>query len=205
MVREHTAVLEPELEVATQVTTETEVLREAEQIAVAGRERHTEMRPRVDRYIWGTLRIMMGWTFLWPFLDKVFGLGFATERGEGWIDGVSPTFGFLSFATRGPLAETYQEIAGNAVVDWAFMIGLLAIGTALMLGIGVKVAAASGALMLLLMWSAAIWPEHNPFLDDHLIYAFVLMGVAITGAGRYLGLGGWWRRTELVRRHRILE
>ena len=26
-----------------------------------------------------------------------------------------------------------------------------------------------GALMMVLMWFATLWPEHNPFLDEHLI------------------------------------
>lgn len=50
------------------------------------------------KYIWGLLRLGMGWIFFWAFIDKVFGLGFATATGKGWIDGVSPTFGFLKFA-----------------------------------------------------------------------------------------------------------
>lgn len=162
-------------------------------------------RPRVDQYIWAALRVMMGWIFLWPFLDKLFGLGFATERGEGWLAGTSPTFGFLEFGTKGPFAEAYQSIAGNAFVDWVFMLGLLGIGVALVLGIGVRIAAVSGTLMLLLMWTAAIWPVHNPFLDDHIIYGAVLIGVALTGAGRYVGLGNWWRKTRLVRHYRFLE
>ncbi len=29
----------------------------------------------------------MGWTFFWAFADKLFGLGYATEAGKGWIDG----------------------------------------------------------------------------------------------------------------------
>lgn len=58
--------------------------------------------------VWAALRLAMGWTFFWAFADKLFGLGYATEAGKGWIDGESPTFGFLNFASRGPLAETYK-------------------------------------------------------------------------------------------------
>ena len=72
-------------------------------------------------YIWGILRIGMGWIFLWAFFDKLFGLGFATKAEGAWVNGGSPTFGFLNFASKGPLAEIYQSMAGNAVVDWLFM------------------------------------------------------------------------------------
>ena len=143
----------------------------------------TTPRPTADKFLWAVLRIMMGWIFLWPFLDKLFGLGFATEAGRGWVDGGSPTTGFLEFATRGPFAELFQSMTG-AFADWLFMIGLLGIGLALLLGIGVRIASVSGALMLVLMWLAALWPEHNPFLDDHLIYAFVLIGTYVTDSGR---------------------
>ena len=38
-------------------------------------------------------RIMLGFVFLWAFLDKTMGLGFATKYGESWVNGVSPTAG----------------------------------------------------------------------------------------------------------------
>ena len=38
----------------------------------------------------GLLRILMGWLFLWTFLDKTFGLGFATTAEKAWIAGGSP-------------------------------------------------------------------------------------------------------------------
>ena len=35
---------------------------------------------RTAGVVWGLLRIAMGWTFLWAFLDKAFALGFSTGR-----------------------------------------------------------------------------------------------------------------------------
>ncbi len=34
-------------------------------------------------WAWSLLRLLLGWSFLWAFLDKMFGLGFATCRLEG--------------------------------------------------------------------------------------------------------------------------
>lgn len=148
----------------------------------------------------------MGWIFLWAFVDKLFGLGYATASEGAWINGGSPTFGFLNFATKGPFAELYQGMAGNVVVDWLFMLGLLAIGLPLMLGIGVRLAAATGVLMLGLMYSAgSMLPEHNPFLDDHIIYAVIMVGLIVVGGGTHLGLGNMWAKTRLVRKYPILE
>ena len=68
-----------------------------------------------------------------------------------------------SSATRspGPLADFYTGLAGNAIVDWVFMLGLLGIGVALILGIGMRIAAVSGAAMLIMMWSAVLPPANN--------------------------------------------
>jgi thiosulfate dehydrogenase (quinone) large subunit len=152
------------------------------------------------RYLWAVVRLCLGWTFLWPFLDKLFGLGHETASASAWIKGGSPTEGFLSHAT-GPFAGIYHSFAGAGWADWGFMIGLVCIGVALLAGVGMRVAAVSGAVMLVLMWSAALPPDNNPFMDDHLIYALVLLGLAVVGAGNTLGLGRWWTSTGIARRH----
>ena len=95
-------------------------------------------------------------------------------------------------------------MAGAAWADWLFMIGLLAIGVALVLGIGMRIAAVSGALLLTFMWMASLPLDNNPFMDDHLVYAIVLIGLAAFHAGDTLGLGRLWARTDLVRRNPVL-
>ena len=75
------------------------------------------------------------------------------------------------------------------MADVLFMAGLLAIGVALMLGVAMRLAAGAGVLLLVLMWTAVLPPENNPFMDDHLIYAAVLVLLALLGAGNTLGLG----------------
>ncbi len=158
-----------------------------------------------EQYIWGFLRLGMGWIFFWSFLDKLFGLGFSTSPESAWIAGGSPTSGFLQFGTHGPLSSFYQSLAGNAALDWIFMLGLLLVGLALLLGTGVRVAGYIGALMLFLMWTALLPPEHNPFLDDHIMYILVLLGLTVVKSGRWLGLGEWWSKTSLVKKYPILE
>ncbi len=138
-------------------------------------------------------RLAMAWIFLWPFFDKLLGLGFATTAENAWIRGGSPTFGFLQFGTTGPFAGIFQPMAGNLFVDLLFMVGLLGIGLALALGIGMRIACASGSLMLVLMWLAALPPAHNPFLDDHLIYPVLLAILWAYDAGDRWGLGPWWK------------
>lgn len=154
---------------------------------------------KATRYVLAGLRIGLGWVFLWAFLDKLFGLGHETAEKGAWINGGSPTKGFLAKGTAGPLADFYHGIAGAAWADWLFMAGLLGIGVALIAGIGLRVAAVAGALLMVMMWSAVLPPENNVFMDDHLIYAGVLVTLALTHAGDTLGLGTFWARIPLVR------
>ena len=159
----------------------------------------------VARYAAAAARLSLGWIFLWAFLDKTFGLGYATESKNAWIDGGSPTTGFLKFAATGPFKSIYNDIAGATWADWLFMIGLAGIGIALVAGITMRIAAATGSLLLILMWSAVLPPENNPFMDDHIIYAIVLVLLAALGAGKTLGLGTTWEKLPIVKRFPILK
>ena len=147
------------------------------------------------RFVWAFLRLAMGWLLLWTFIDKF----------PAWLDGTSPTTGFLKFGTSGPLASFYQGLAGSVAVDWLYMVGLALMGIALIVGIGVKIAGYAGALFMILLYSAALPPEHNPFLDEHLVYVLVLIGLALSRSGHTLGLGRWWANTGLVKRFPFLE
>ena len=145
-------------------------------------------------------RIALGFVFLWAFLDKTFGLGFATAANKAWIAGGSPTTGFLKFGVNAhsPLHDFFVSLAGNAWVDWLFMLGLLGIGLALVLGIGVRIAAVAGTILLFMMWAAAVPLENNPLIDDHIVYALVLWVVAF--GRRDWSLIGWWMKQGSVKK-----
>jgi thiosulfate dehydrogenase (quinone) large subunit len=162
----------------------------------------TEASPRAAtaaRYLLAGVRLALGWIFLWAFLDKAFGLGFATPSERAWFNGGSPTNGFLGSA-KGPFSGFYHSIAGTGIADALFMTALLGVGLALMLGIGMRIAAGAGVLLTVMMWSAVLPPATNPFMDDHLIYAAILIVLALLGAGNTLGLGRAWAATPLVQR-----
>ncbi len=156
-------------------------------------------------YVLAVVRLALGWTFLWAFLDKAFGLGHETASADAWIDGGSPTSGFLGHGTSGPFADFYQGMAGHAWADWLFMLGLLGIGTALILGVAMRIAASAGALLMVLMFTAALPPANNLFMDDHIIYALVLGALALAHAGRTLGFGKVWETLPVVQRTPILR
>lgn len=157
------------------------------------------------------LRIGLGYIFFWAFLDKLFGLGFTTCKnaatglidagcGQAWLYGGSPTKGFLSNATTGPLADFYHKLAGLWWVDWLFMVGLAFVGLGLLLGTWVRAAAVAGILMLLLMWSSLLWPTHAPGVDDHIIYGLALVVLLLGGWTHKLSLHGWWTRRKLAKK-----
>lgn len=150
----------------------------------------------------GLLRIGLGFTFLWAFFDKVFGLGFTTAKGSAWLDGVSPTSGFLLHGTHGPLASVFASLAGHAWVDWLFMLGLLGIGVALMFGVALRLAGASAAVLLSLMLVAAsLPPEHNPIIDEHALYGLLSLWI-LAEPTRFtaLSLANVWQRQVFVKR-----
>ena len=162
------------------------------------------------------LRIVMGLTFLWAFLDKMFGLGYATSAAKAWINGGSPTKGFLASVHVGPLQSVLRAWAGTGWADWLFMLALLGIGVALTLGIGMRIAGVSGTVLLALMWIAS-WPlaQHtstgsptsstNPVIDEHLFLIAALIAVMLGAAGTVWGLGKWWHQQRIVQRHQWLR
>jgi len=161
------------------------------------------------------LRISTGFVFLWAFFDKTFGWGFATPSARAWINGGSPTKGFLSGVDVGPFQGFFHTIAGDPWADWLFMLGLLGIGVALFLGIGMRLAAAAATLMMAFMWIAE-YPlarhnsageptmSTNPITDYHFIYAVGAIALALTYAGHTWGLGRWWASLPFVQKHRWL-
>lgn len=151
------------------------------------------------------LRLGTGFIFLWAFADKAFGLGFSTPAERAWVAGGTPSQGFLtSDAVTGPLKDVFAAIASPAS-DVLFMIGMLGIGLAVMLGIGLRVSAVAGSIIMVFMYLAE-WPfaaltaSNNPLVDYHIIYALALIAIAATSAGDTWGFGAPWRRTALVRR-----
>lgn len=150
------------------------------------------------RLVLGIFRLIIGFYFVWAFIDKLFGLGYATPAERAWIRGGTPAQGFMN-NTEGPFAGLFQGIAGPWA-DWLFMIGLLGIGVAVMFGAGLKVAAITGSILLFLMYLAQFPIGQagagftNPVFDSHWVEALALITFAVTKAGDTLGVGKIWGR-----------
>jgi thiosulfate dehydrogenase [quinone] large subunit len=133
----------------------------------------------IQKIILLKLRFVIAFVFLWAFIDKTFGLGFATTKEASWLNGGSPTTGFLTHATKGPFVSVFNGLAGMPIIDWLFMLGLLFIGLTLLLNRFVLWGAIAGIMMMFLMWLALLLPENNPIIDEHIVYALVLALLAI--------------------------
>jgi thiosulfate dehydrogenase [quinone] large subunit len=167
-------------------------------------EAHAVTSTAVARAL-AAMRIGFGLTFLWAFVDKLFGLGYATPSEGAWVSGGSPTDGYLSNAPAGPFEGFYHALAGQWWVDILFMAGLLAVGVTLTLGIGIRLGAAAGVLLYVMMWTVALPPANNPVLDEHLLGALGVLVVGLALAGDTWGLGRWWGSLELVEKYPALR
>ncbi|GIF18818.1 thiosulfate dehydrogenase [quinone] large subunit [Actinoplanes tereljensis] len=161
------------------------------------------------------LRISTGFVFLWAFLDKTFGLGYSTPSAKAWINGGSPTKGFLSSVDVGPFQSMFHTMAGTWYANGLFMLAMLAVGIALIAGIGMRIAAGAGVLVLAMMWFAEFpLAQHtasgeasgssNPIIDYHFVYAVGLVVLALTYAGHTWGLGRRWAQLTFVQKNRWL-
>jgi thiosulfate dehydrogenase [quinone] large subunit len=163
-------------------------------------------------YVLAATRTLLGFVFLWAFFDKAFGWGYATPAAKSWVNGGSPTKGFLKGVSAGPMESTFHSWAGSGLVDWLFMLGLLGIGIGLVSGIALKLTAAAGTAMMAFMWMAE-WPlarhtstgaatmSSNPVVDYHILFAAVMIILAVSAAGTAFSLGSLWARLPFVSRN----
>lgn len=150
------------------------------------------------------LRITMGILFTWAFLDKVFGLGFATTSAKAWIQGGSPTTGFLKY-TDGTFSSIFHILSGNPTIDWLFMLGLVGIGLAMLLGIGIRIAGYAGAVFAALLYLSVFPLENNPLIDEHVIYFLIFLIFSTGEVGRCYSLSSWWSKQRLVKKYSFLR
>jgi len=129
------------------------------------------------------LRLSLGWLFFYAGITKVLNPNWTAE---GYLRGAKTFFGF------------YQWLAGPdilPVVNFLNEWGLTLIGISLIVGIGVRLSSLLGALLMLLYYFPVLdFPYPNPhsyLVDEHIIYALVLLLLASFRAGRVWGLENW--------------
>lgn len=133
-------------------------------------------------------RLVMGFFFIWSGFDKLI-TDFSAQ-------------GFLVNASKGPLKDVFVNMgesqAALDVINPLVVWGQILIGFSLILGVFTRVGAFFGALQMLLFYLTTLWPEHNPFIDDHIIYIAILALLGALGAGRIVGIDAFLEQTEPV-------
>ena len=108
---------------------------------------------------------------------------------------------FLGVASSNPFAGVFEMLGRSAawLVDPIFGWGFAVAGALIIFGAAVRLSAAIGASLMVAFWACHL-PIENAFLvDHHLVYAFVLFGLATFGSGRIVGLDAYFEAHRLVR------
>lgn len=129
------------------------------------------------------LRVTMGWMMFYAGITKVLNPAWSAE---GYLMNAK-TFPELFAWFASPTLLPYI----NFVNEW----GLTFLGASLILGLGVRLSSMLGGVLMLLYYFPALdgwYPSTHSFIvNEHLIYAAVLVAFAALRVGRVWGIDGW--------------
>ncbi len=128
-------------------------------------------------------RIILGWMFFYAGISHVLNPNFSAA---GYLQGAKTFAGFYQWILSPGILPVV-----NFVNEW----GLTLLGVSLILGIGVRLSSILGAVLMLLYYFPILsFPHpdaHSYIVDDHIIYASILLFFASVRAGRAWGLENW--------------
>jgi len=139
----------------------------------------TDCLDRSDKRFLAALRIALGWLFFYAGITKVLDPAWSAK---GYLLGAKTFAGFYAWmASDGVLP----------LIDFVNKWGLTLLGVSLILGVAVRLFSLFGAGLMFLYWLPVLdFPkvEHGYLVDEHVIYALVLLFFAAVKAGRWYGL-----------------
>lgn len=137
------------------------------------------------------LRVSMGWLMFYAGVTKVLDPNWSAV---GYLKNAKTFTEFYDWFLQPNILPII-----NFVNEW----GLTLLGVSLILGIGVRLSSILGAgLMLLYYFPVLQYPyilPHSYIIDDHIIYALVLLYFAAVRAGRVWGLENWCSNLPICR------
>lgn len=142
-------------------------------------------------------RLTMAWTFLYAASHQVF----VTWSVADFLNSTKTFHSFYAPFTSPAIAPFLTFVVGY---------GHLLIGLSLLLGLAVRLSSIFGILLLLLYWTAHmdfpyISNTNNFLVDEHIVFAGVLVLLIVERAGHVWGLDSWAETLGFVRRQPILK
>lgn len=129
------------------------------------------------------LRLAMGWMMLYAGITKVLNPAWSAA---GYLNGAKTFAGLYQLL----LSPSVLPVV-NFVNEW----GMTLLGISLIVGIFVRLSSVLGAVLMLLYYFPVLVfqyaGEHSYIVDEHIIYALVLLLFAATRAGKIWGFDAW--------------
>ncbi|MBI1975136.1 MAG: DoxX family protein [Parcubacteria group bacterium] len=129
------------------------------------------------------LRVSMGWLMLYAGVTKILDPNWSAA---GYLKGAQTFTGFYQWLTSPSVLPVV-----NFVNEW----GLTLLGISLILGVFVRLSSIFGTVLMLLYYFPILsFPYPNPhsfLVDEHIVYALVLLFFAVSRPGRVWGLENW--------------
>ena len=154
-------------------------------------------RTPTERALIVFFRLAMAWAFLYAASHQVF----VTWSVADFLNSTKTFHGFYSQFTGPEIAPVLTFLVGY---------GHLLIGLSLLLGLMVRVSSVFGIALMLLYWSAHLdFPyvsdTTNFLIDEHIVFAGVLVLLIVEHAGHVFGLDAWAEKLSFVREHPNLK
>ncbi|MEK7590209.1 MAG: DoxX family protein [Patescibacteria group bacterium] len=129
------------------------------------------------------LRVSIGWMMFYSGFTKILNPEWSAA---GYLQGVKTFASFYQWLLQPDILPIV-----NFLNEW----GLTILGLSLMFGIFVRLISLFGAALMILYYFSVLSfpfiPPHSLIVDEHIIYALVLVFLAAVKAGRVWGLEKW--------------
>jgi thiosulfate dehydrogenase [quinone] large subunit len=139
-------------------------------------------------------RLTMAWTFLYAASHQVFDPDWTVVGFLSHTKTFHDLFAVFTTPTMAPITTVLVEY------------GHLLIGLSLLFGLMVRVSAAAGIMLMLVYWMAHMdWPfienKNNLIIDQHIVYAGVLVLLIVKQAGHVWGFDALAEKLAFFQQH----
>ncbi len=143
-----------------------------------------------------TTRVVMGWLMFYAGITKVID---PTWSAEGYLKSAKTFAAFYAW-----LASPAMLPITNFVNEW----GLTLLGVSLIFGSVVRLSSVLGAVLMVLYYFPVLefpYVAHGFLVDEHIIYAAILMYFYAARAGRIWGFGAKCENWPLCKKYPALH